>query len=93
MVKVPQCWMELLLGSHIGLFTLAAHDILPTFLTEDSICFFARGDELVRENEKKAAVLRINAVRQRPDARSLAALRGKCMHGTQCTRAFAFQIG
>lgn len=94
MVKeVPQCWMELLVGSHIALFTLAAHDILPTFLTEDSIFFSARGDELVCENGEKAAVLLISAVCRRPDVHGLSVLRGRCVRGTHCTRAFAFQIG
>lgn len=40
MVKVPAVGWSC---SRFGLFTLAAHDILPPFLTEDSIFFFARG--------------------------------------------------
>lgn len=40
--------------SHFGLFTLAAHDILPTFLTEDSIFFFARGMSWFAKREESS---------------------------------------
>lgn len=39
-VKCPELWDGAVpgrVGSHIALFTLAAHDILPLFLMEDSI--------------------------------------------------------
>lgn len=83
-------------GSHIVLFTLAAHDILPTFLMEGSI-FFCKRDELICLNErkgekKKAAVLLINPLCNHPDMHNLPVIKGKCMHGIQCTRAFTFQI-
>lgn len=89
-------WMALLwvgsVCSHIGLFTLAAHDILPTFLMEDSI--FAKRDELIclNDQKKKAAVLLINPLCNHPDMHNLPVIRGKCMQGIQRTPAFAFQI-
>lgn len=76
--------------SHIGLFTLAAHDSLPTSLMEDSI--FCKRDELICLNEKKAAVLLINPHCNHPDMHNLPVIKGKCTHSIQCTRAFAFQI-
>lgn len=76
-------------GSHIALFTLAAHDILPTSLTDGSIS--ARGMSSFASMKKAAAAL-TNPLCDRPDMSNSPLIEGKCTRSIPGTRAFAFQI-
>lgn len=76
-------------GSHIALFTLAAHDILPPSLMDGSIS--ARGMSSFAATKKAAAPL-INPLRSPPDLSNSPLTQGKSMRSVPATRAFAFQI-
>lgn len=77
--------------SHFALFTLAAHDIFPTFLTEDSIFFPARGMISLAKGRESSGSAPWRSV-PAPGVRGSRGW-GRCVRGTQRTRAFAFQIG
>lgn len=86
MVKVPAVGWSC---SRFGLFTLAAHDILPPFLTEDSIFFSREGWAGLWKEKASSRCVPECCV---PASRCAQLAAGQCVRHPAHTRAFAFQI-